>query len=489
MSILKDRAFRNILLISLVFHVVACVFSDGFYHYDEHFREIETANYKMGLTPESELGWEHDLRVRPWLQPGLFFILVRSAHAVGIESPFVITFLWRLMAALLAFGAAFALSLCCFKWFQNRKDQLYAVGLLNLAWFVPYLHVRPSSESFASSVFILGISAFTLCEKRSRDGRAQISLAAAALVGALMGLTFEFRFHLVFMIAGFVAWLLFVARMKAASLVTMIAAATVVVAIGSVIDFWGYGEWTLTVWNYFKTLFMKGALANDGVEPWWFYFQYLVVILPPLSLLLAVSSIVGMWKQRWHVVTWTVVPFALFHTVVGHKEPRYLFPIYVYSPLMAVYATSAVAFFRKTLEYRKWMIFLLVVNFATLVHLSTTTCKRQMGVYEFVYSLEPQPFQYFMLGDDPFRPSGLQPRFYTRKVERLAVVTSEQEVLAALGSRPQFWFVTENQIQANDLQSRCQMQWSNSPAKTFGAWSEDWLRRFKVRSWFLYQCQ
>ncbi len=484
---MRDRAFRNILLLSLGFHLLACFFSDGFFHYDEHFREIETANFKLGQTPEVELGWEHDTRVRPWLQPGIFYVLTKASYAVGIENPFVIAFFWRFIAALLGFAAATALSFCCFRWFEDRRRQLFAIGILHLAWFIPYLHVRPSSESFASSFFVFGVTVFCLRESKAVDGRSEITFATSVLLGLLMGLTFEIRFHLIFMIIGFMAWLMWVARVRWTTLMIVAGSSLVMVALGTLIDHWGYGEWTFTTWNYFKMLFVKGALANDGVEPWWFYIHYLVVILPPLSLLLAVMTVLGMKERPWHVLVWSSVPFVLFHTVVGHKEPRYLFPVYVFAPVMAAYSIERYGWiqnlFRRKLAVRAF----LALNFVTLFHLSSTTCKRQMAVYQFVYGLEPEPFEYVVLGDDPFRPSGLQPRFYTRGVKRIAAVSLESQALPYLAASP-IWFVTEWPIQNQEVVKYCQKRWTNSPSQYLGVTSEEFLRRMKVRSWTLYSC-
>jgi len=45
--------------------------SAGYYHADEQFQTLEFAGAKLGLTPVEALPWEHRLRMRSWLQPGL----------------------------------------------------------------------------------------------------------------------------------------------------------------------------------------------------------------------------------------------------------------------------------------------------------------------------------------------------------------------------------------------------------------------------------
>src|SRR5207244_3098177 len=76
------------LLISAGLHLVAAVFSLGFYHTDEHFQILEFLNYLLGLSPASDLPIEFHRQIRSWMQPGIYFVLLKALSVVGVKNPF-----------------------------------------------------------------------------------------------------------------------------------------------------------------------------------------------------------------------------------------------------------------------------------------------------------------------------------------------------------------------------------------------------------------
>jgi phosphatidylinositol glycan class B len=107
-------------------------------------------------------------------------------------------------------------------------------------------------------------------------------------------------------------------------------------ALNIVLDNWLYGAWVNTPYNYFHANLVEGKAAMFGTQPWWFYFtQMLAVLVPPFSLVLVGLLGAGMWLCRRNVLVWAVLPFVIGHTVLGHKEVRFLIPItYALVPLL-----------------------------------------------------------------------------------------------------------------------------------------------------------
>ena len=100
---------QKILLLALFFHIAASWFSIGRYHADEQYQILEFADYKTGNNSAASLPWEFHEKIRPALQPGIAYAIISSAHAIGIQNPFTIAFLLRLMGS--AFGFIVALKL------------------------------------------------------------------------------------------------------------------------------------------------------------------------------------------------------------------------------------------------------------------------------------------------------------------------------------------------------------------------------------------
>jgi phosphatidylinositol glycan class B len=73
---------------------------------------------------------------------------------------------------------------------------------------------------------------------------------------------------------------------------------------------------------------MEGKAATFGVEPFWWYFTELpVAFFPPLSIFLLIMAGIGIYRNPTHVFSWCLVPFVLAHSLVAHKEVRFLFPM------------------------------------------------------------------------------------------------------------------------------------------------------------------
>src|SRR4051812_45760438 len=93
------KSFRNRWLgISLIFHVLAAIFSVGYYDADEQFQILEFLNARLGRSSFADLAWEYERQMRSWTQPLLHEIPTRLLMALGIHDPFC----WAMAARFLA---------------------------------------------------------------------------------------------------------------------------------------------------------------------------------------------------------------------------------------------------------------------------------------------------------------------------------------------------------------------------------------------------
>lgn len=314
----------NLLIAGFVVYGVAAWYSEGYHHPDEHFQLLELANYKLGGTPAADLPWEFRERIRPGLQPCLAYALLCGLQAVGIPSPFAQAFVLRLLSGWLMWLVIFGWARHLGHYLHEQKPSKVLLWSAALCWFMPYLSVRFSSENWAGLALLTGL--LLIIQFIDKEGnRVGWRLWTG---GLLLGLSFFFRFQMAFALLGVVAWLLYYRRLNGVEWGQVLAGGLLAAGLGVCADYWLYGHWEFTAWHYFQANILENKAADWGTAPWWFYLEEIVLTgLPPVSLLLVVLALWGGWKQRQNVFVWALVPFVLAHTLVGHKELRFLFPM------------------------------------------------------------------------------------------------------------------------------------------------------------------
>ena len=287
-----------------------------------------------------QLPWEFQDRIRPTLQPTLALILLVSMRAVGLTSPF----LWVLVLKL----GTRALSIATVVWIASAASRSLdrpgrrALWLTSLfLWFLPLFHHRFSSENLAGMAFFAAVPLI---------GRAGPFRATCS--GVLLGLAFVFRFQMAFAIAALLVW--FAVRegggWKRTGQVVAIAGAVVVLSVA--VDSWFYGEWVLTPWAYFQANLLEGVASSFGTSPWYFYpVQFVLWTVPPLGLALALLLVAAAFLRPRSPWVWGVVAFVVGHSVIGHKELRFLFPLLYAIPVLVAYSASALD---RVLPVRTW---------------------------------------------------------------------------------------------------------------------------------------
>ncbi len=446
-----DPSWRGFLTrrlgVCLFLILVAAVRSDGYHHPDEYFQTLEFAGTKLGRTPVQELPWEYSAHIRPWLQPALYSLGARAWGALGVEDPFVWTGSFRVLSGLLTWLAIAGLALCVPRWFQEEDARRAAVGALCLAWFVPYLAVRTSSECLASSCLTLGLVLLVLGPS-NRDR--ELPPAMAVLVGVLFGLAFEFRFAIGIAVASILAWAILVARMPVRRLAWIGLGTTFVVVACAFVDRWGYGQWVFPSYEYFAVNLLEGRAAERfGSLPW---YGYVVLAAEgptgPLVLLLMALAVCGWLRRPFHPLTWAGAPFVVLHSWIAHKEMRFLFPVATFALVSAVQAVAPLGDrwdprLRGLWSARRHPIarFLLWVNGAALLLFCVTPTRPQIEFQRFVWHHDRAHFEGYLLTPySPWESEGLGMYFYRPKTLHLHTVKSLSEI-EELGL-PRFMLVT-----------------------------------------------
>jgi phosphatidylinositol glycan class B len=305
--------------------------SATFFHPDEQFQVVEFAGLKLGFTVPERLPWEYGARIRPWLQPALYTLLAKPLLALGVAHRAALLALFRVATGAASLAALAHLSRVAVRELPRESMRRAYAAWLPLFGFLPYLLVRTSSEALSGACLASAV-AFAW------DARAFTKRHAFAC-GALLGLAFEARFQSAFASLGLVAWVALVRRVPGSRLGALIAGGLGILAVAAFVDRWGYGAWCFPPLAYVRENVLHGVADSFGREPFWAYPVLVVVnVFGPSALLAVLALPVAAWRFPRHAIVWAAVPFFLAHTLVAHKEERFLFPLVFLVPALVALA-------------------------------------------------------------------------------------------------------------------------------------------------------
>jgi len=340
---------RTLFLIGILLCVVAAWFTIGYHNPDEHTQIWEFAHYKIGRVSASELSWEFPSKMRPGLQPFIAYCSILATETLGVNSPFTQAFLMRLLMGIAALFVYWEWS----RWLSRDLRNAASIRWLRIGflffWLMPYLNVRFSSENTAAISFFGGL---LLLLQALAQSQKQFS-GKLVWAGLLLGLSFFFRYQIAFAGIGLFAWLLWQQRMGLKAWAALSIGALIAIGVGFVTDYWLYGEWVLAPYNYYYYNIVEEKAAGFGVWPfWWYVTEMPVALVPPLSILLCLLFAVGIWRKPRHPLTWCVVPFIVAHSMIAHKEVRFMFSMAL--PFFFL-ATAGWQYFQEKYVVKKWM--------------------------------------------------------------------------------------------------------------------------------------
>jgi phosphatidylinositol glycan class B len=322
---------RSLLILSAV-TVVTAWFSVLFYFPDEHFQILEFMSYRLGITQPADLPWEFAARIRPWLQPMIYFAIAKPLLWLGLHDLFAVTFVLRLLTGLFSVAALAVFARAIIGTLDGEAERLFFVRYLPLFGFLPYLFVRTASESFAAAFFAIALAV-------ALRGRGARRLAGA---GLLCGLAFESRYQSAFLALGLFAWLAIIARARITALMAFMGGGLVALVIGTLADRWGYGAWGFPPWGYLQFNVLGGGAEHQfGREPFFAYLYLMPAQFFFAITLVLMAAMAAMWlRNPRHPVTWATLPFVLAHVLVAHKEARFLFPLAILATAFPVLGFS-----------------------------------------------------------------------------------------------------------------------------------------------------
>ena len=288
-------------------------FSPVSIHYaDEHQQYLEQAHFaRYGYGVQF---WEQDRGMRNLLYAYLLTVPLAVMDDLGIEDPVIRAGIIRSLVAVAVLLASLLLA-----WVVHRKgDSLAALIMAGLICLLPhyvYLHIHPLSETTMQIPLMLSL----ICWERR-----------PCLSGFWFGFSVIFRPQA----------LLFIPGLAITALHSLITQSNRWRVGGEMLRWWlGFGaamfgmglfdRYTLGDWFHSLIAYVDNNIIQDesskfGVSPWYQYILWPGEASWPIFIFGALLVFIGSLKE-WRLLL-VATGFIAGHAIIGHKEPRFLFP-------------------------------------------------------------------------------------------------------------------------------------------------------------------
>lgn len=481
MNFVKNKNFLLLCIgISFFLHLISVYYSVGFYSDDEHFQILEPTAYLLGINEiliDDPTGyyweWESHARIRPWTQPYIYFKLISLLKVIGINDPFSWTFTIRLISSILGFSSIIFL----FKTIEKdffKKNIKFNYLLFFTFWFYPFLHSRTSSENLGITLFIF---IFCFLYKHIENKNFSSNNLLISLIGFLIGIAMVIRFNLVFTFVPLFTWLFFF-KFNFLKLFLISINIFLALCLGLVIDYFNYGSFKNTYYQFYKhNLGVYDALNSFGIEPWWFFFTDTISQLAPILSVIFVISVIFYWiKKPLNILTWVTFFTIIMISSFGHKETRYIFPVYIFAPVF-------IAFFFEKFNFKYIAdILKIFIIFSNIIFLTLTLFvppNTKVGVYEFIFKNIQKNEEVFFFKNNPYLINNMEPFFYTKFLPQIKKYNNKIV-------KNNYWVIT-NEIEGyKKFNNFCEIKFSTYPNLIFNL-NENW-KRLKL-NWYIFICK
>ncbi|MBA3829997.1 MAG: hypothetical protein H0X33_13735 [Taibaiella sp.] len=431
MRALLTSPYRKWILLGLAVQVVAAWFSVGYHHPDEHFQILEFCNYKLGFSPASDLPWEYAAKCRSAVMPFLVYLLSKGFLLLHVFDPFVVAFTLRLLMGIATWAISCQLISIFLPEFATQKGKHIYVVCSMLLWYVPYIGVRFSSENFAGLLFFASIIMLLRSGNVSLKKKAPVLL----LIGLLLGIAVFVRLQMAFAVIGLGVWLIFIKKYTWREILMMVPGAAIAVALCILADYWMYGVITLTPLNYYTVNIVQNVAANWGVFPWWYYvWLFLQSAVIPISIALLLLFFTGVRKRPLHLFSLVCILFLIGHSLVGHKEMRFLFPVNLaFIFLVCIGLDTLISRYGPRPLIINTFKFLAVINICLLIFKIFTPAQEAFKYYGYVYNFSKHnDTKLIALKESPYHLNGVEVNFFKPKSLQIHLLQNTDSIIPLL---------------------------------------------------------
>jgi hypothetical protein len=277
---------------------------------DETFQYLEQAHrlvYGTGLVP-----WEFLAGIRSWLLPLLLTPAMALARVTGAGPE---TYLAgdAALCALLSLSAVSCGGL--WGWRAAGLAGALLAGALNAFWFESvYYSVHPLSEAVAADFLIIGLYLGYPSRPAETSGRL---VASGLCLGAALVFRLQLAPAIAVAILGICRW-----RRRAYGAAGLGVLGPVLLL--GLVDWLSWGRPFQSVLSYVLVNMAPGGAERFGTEPWYQYAVWEFGYWSVASLLMLPLIVLG--ARRLPLILCVALTILAAHSIIPHKEPRFVFP-------------------------------------------------------------------------------------------------------------------------------------------------------------------
>ncbi len=482
----KKKLYLIYISLAFFLHLISIYFSIGFFNDDEHFQVLEPTAYLLGLNEilidKSEgyyWEWESQHRMKPWLQPYIYYYIISFLKILGVTDSFSWSFVIRFLSGLLGFFSIIYLFFS-FKKFFFKEDTHFNYLLFFSFWFYPFLHSRTSSTNLGLAIFLFS---FCYLYKKINIKKIEFNFIYFFIFSFFLGISMVIKLNLIFTIAPIFLWVL-IFRFNFNRILISLAGVFLALSFGLYVDFLNWGFFTNTYWQFYDVNINKGWMIAFGSNPWWYYLPTIALELAPiLSVFFVLSLLIFWFKKPKNIFTWLTLATLVIISCFAHKEVRYTFPIYLFAPLFISY------FFEefKKFKFRKFFKILVILsNFVFLALTLFTPANGKVAIYDFLYShtqmAEQEHTNIFYIDENPYLINNMEPFFYTKFLPPIKEYNNNQKnknkkSIIITNAYSEFELLLNNK--------NCKKIYNSFPEKIINL-NRNW--RDKKFNWYIIEC-
>lgn len=296
----------------------------GMHFPDEIFQYLEPAHWR--ITGSAWLPWEYDRGLRNWILPGFYGAWMELLRALGLRAIALQRTLWvvTLGLSLFVLPAVYRLGKLLGGDVQTARLATVLVALFPVtAWLSPHT----LSENFGVIFSTWGVYCWIAATKAGAETAHEPTpaerraLALAVLSGALLGLGCGFRFTLVILLPLVV--LDFNFRSQFVAMGAFLFGLFAALAVIGLVDRLTWGGFLHSFIEFIDYNVIEKGNEDHGVMVWHFYLSTALWKRLGIGLLVAIPLLIAGLRTTWRLVLQCVI-FVLAHTLIGHKEERFL---------------------------------------------------------------------------------------------------------------------------------------------------------------------
>ncbi|MEP7257654.1 MAG: hypothetical protein ABI687_04690, partial [Flavitalea sp.] len=193
------------------------------------------------------------------------------------------------------------------------------------------------------------------------------------------------------------------------------------------LDFFFYKEWVFTPFAYFHANINDGRASQFGESSFLRYIGLLILVAPApfFSIIFLYYSIKAFFKHFTNPLLLSVMLFIVGHSLVGHKEERFMFPIFNVLPMVIGFGLPQLEIFY--VHTKKWLrslmrgLFWFTVGLNTILLIAILSIPYAQTI-KFSYLLkerfEGKPVTLYCVGQTPFETPSKNPMVFYKNGAR-----------------------------------------------------------------------